>query len=415
MSEATTEPAAPPQRGVFLLFLLVFLACLPDAMLPPALRPMVVERLGATEPQAHWFMAINLAGALIAVPVLSRVRRIVPPLFLVIVGAAANSALLAALALATTLPLAMLLRGLEGVADVVVLAALFDLAAKAGPAASQGRRMGLASTALMLGLAGGAATGALVGGTPTTVLLLGASFCAVLALCAGAGRAIIERIVDAAPPRPDAAPSRLALRNSPPLWPIALMMGSDRMLAGLLTSTLPLLLASRLGWSPERIGGMLALPLLLMALGAGPAGIVADRAGNLFTRTCAALAYALALAVAPMTGAISGGLALPSLLATMLVLGLAASALMPSEMALAARTGRGAVAMGACQVAGNVGYLVGIAGAGWLLLVLGGPSPARPVYTMVIQLFALAHVVVTGVTMLESRRGAGRSAAGQAE
>lgn len=402
-AQATDLGATPRSRsGLVFVLALIFLACLPDAMLPPALRPLMVERFGATEPQAHWFMSVNLVGALLAVPILSRLRRLVAPATLVAIGAAANAALLSMLVIAPSLRVALGLRFFEGVADMVVLAALLDLAAKGGGLRTQGRRLGVASTVLMFGLAGGAVMGGQVGGAPNTVLLLGGAFCAVLALGALVAAPLLRRSIVTCPVVEHDPTLRAP---GPPLWTVALMMGSDRMLAGLLTSTIPLLLASRFGWSTERIGGMLALPLLVMAVGAFPAGIVADRLGPLYTRSSAALVYALALAVVPivpsMPGPLAGSASDVVLLAVMLIVGLSAAALMPSAMTLAARTGRGAVAMSACQAAGNVGYLIGIAGAGWLLGALGGDEPSRGAYTMVIQLFALAHVIVTGVTMLE--------------
>lgn len=414
----SASPVAPPaaRRSIAFVSLLLLLACLPDAMLPPVLRTLVVERLGATEPQAHWFMAVNLVGALLALPLLAAFRRIVSPTWLIAIFAALNAALLLLLAGATNLPTALALRACEGAADMVVLAVLFDLFAKAGDGRGQGRRLGVASTVMMVGLAGGAILGGVLGRgigeveasaehAPSMVLLVGASFCAALAVLTVGGRRLVRRTTAAASvhsatlevPAPRSA-------GAPPLWTAAAMMGSDRMLAGLLTTTVPLLLASRLGWTSERIGGLLAVPLLIMAFGAFPAGLVADRFGALRTRTCAALVYAIALAAIPAAGTVSAS----AMLGTLLVLGLAAAALMPTSMQLAARSGRGAMAMGTCQAAGNIGYLLGIAGAGWMLFSLGGAKPSESTYAMVIVIFALAHVVTTGVTLVEAGRCGGR-------
>lgn len=413
--------------GLAFTWLLLFVACLPDAMLPPVLRQLVVDRFGASEPAAHGFMAVNLIGAILALPVLYGLRRLLPPATLIVLGAALNGVLLALLAWSPDLTTALVLRGLEGAADMTVLAMLLHVAARAGARGGRGRRLGASATVLMLGLAGGAVLGGVLGrvgrsaeapgevaraaaGEATPVLLVGAGLCLVLAVLAIVGAGVVNRTaraaaadgasssdLDAATARP---PALHPDSRGMPLWIPSLMMGTDRMLAGLLTTTVPLLLASRLGWSTDRIGGMLALPLLLMALGAYPAGLLADRTGALLTRTAAAILYAAAIAFLP----VAGGYSTAVMLATLLVLGLAAAALMPTALALAAATNRGAAAMGTVQAAGNLGYLAGIAGAGWLLGQLGGSKPDAVAYAMVIQLFALVHVVATGVVLVEGRR-----------
>ena len=44
------------------VILLLFLATLPDAMMPIALKVIAVDRYGVSAGQAHWFMAVNLIG-----------------------------------------------------------------------------------------------------------------------------------------------------------------------------------------------------------------------------------------------------------------------------------------------------------------------------------------------------------------
>ena len=410
--------------GLAFAWLLLFLACLPDAMLPPMLRQIVVERFGATEAQAHAFMSVNLVGALLAMPILYGLRRVLSPAILLAVAAAFNAGLLALLSRTGDFTAALVLRGLEGAADMTALAVLLHVAARAGSRSGRGRRLGASSTVLMMGLAAGAVIGGLMGrggdgggaqavgsaGGPdpaTAVLLAGAAACAVLAMLAIAGAGLINRTArdGAGSVPPIDAPAAAAPVAGPAarrtLWIPALMMGSDRMLAGLLTTTIPLLLATRLEWSPERIGGMVAVPLLIMAFGAYPAGLLADRLGNLRTRTLAALVYALSIAFVP----VAGGISTPAMLVTLLVLGFAAAALMPTALSMAAGSGRGAAAMGTVQAAGNIGYFAGIAGAGWLLAELGGGGvPGAATYAMVIEIFALLHVVITGITLVEGAR-----------
>jgi len=426
----------PDRGGLVVAWLLLFVACLPDAMLPPVLRQLMIDRFGASEPQAHAFMAVNLVGAVLALPVLYGLRRALAPSTMVALAASLNAVLLFLLSKSPNLSTALVLRGLEGAADMAVLAVLLHVASQAGARSGQGRRLGVSSTVLMLGLAGGAVLGGLLGSSATAhpnaesatsagpvdspadpvalVLLVGASLCAGLAFLAIAGGAAVNRAAHeprSAPIDESAAEAGSEEGNDDrsasevaapavPLWIPSLMMGTDRMLAGLLTATIPLLLAARLGWSPERIGGMLAIPLLLMALGAYPAGLLADRLGYILTRTGAALLYAAAIAFLPVAGAISTSV----MFCTLLLLGFAAAALMPTALSMAAATRRGAAAMGTAQAAGNIGYLLGIVGAGALLALLGGGRPDETAYAMVIQIFALAHVVATGVTLVEGRR-----------
>jgi MFS family permease len=440
--------ARPARGGLLFAWLLLFIACLPDAMLPPVLRQLMIDRFGATEPQAHAFMAINLVGAVLALPVLYGLRRAMAPSAMVTLAAILNGVLLTLLAWSPDLATALVLRCLEGAADMAVLAVLLHVASRAGARSGRGRRLGVSATVLMLGLAGGAILGGVVGSSAepsppapgalqseapglgsdrvTVVLLVGAGLCGLLALLTLIGAAAVDRAAHEASTQ-DATSAALGPRTSEaaagleptgleptgqeeeerdgialPLWIPSLMMGTDRMLAGLLTATIPLLLAARLGWSPERIGGMLAIPLLLMALGAYPAGLLADRLGYTLTRTGAALIYALAIAFLPIAGALSTA----AMFATLLILGFAAAALMPTALALAASTRRGAAAMGTVQAAGNIGYLLGIVGAGALLALLGGERPDQTAYAMVIQIFALTHVVASGITLVESRRAA---------
>lgn len=381
----------PPHGApLFLLLAMIYVASLPDAMLPPVLRDLLVSRYSVTPAAAHWFMAINLVGAMAAVPILAMLRGRASPALLIGVGALCNGALLLGLALPIGFGWSVSVRFLEGAADMVVLAVLFNLLSSDGPRAWRGHRLGLGGTALMLGLATGAISGGRLGEAgAASVLIAGAVASGVLAVIAFFGIRLLRRCERA--PRSEAI--RVATGTLIPLWPSLAMFGSDRALAGLLSTTVPLLLGTLSGWNTSSIGMMIGVPMAVMALGSWPAGVLADRFGALRVRTIAALMYAAGIAAIPLLVEKPGWL----LMSMMLIIGVAASALMPSALALAARTERGSTAMGACQAAGNVGFLLGVAGAGALLSLLGGTQPSILAYTMTVHILALLHVAITGI------------------
>jgi len=390
--------AAPHARvGLWCAVVLLLLGSLPDAMVPPVLRTIVVDRLGGAESMAHWFMSVNLIGAILAIPLLMWLRKRVAPTHILIGAALADAVFLYGIFLSDRLATALVLRGLEGVADLIVLAVLLDLVAKAGGARARGRRLGLGATTLLLGLGLGALVGARFGDAPHYVFLLGAGSSGLLALVAAFAARPLLRAVASCPvvDAMETVPSRTRR-----VTPVVCMMAGDRALAGVLTVTIPMLLAGRLGWSAGEIGWIIALPLLLMALLAWPAGLLGDRVGNLQLRAVAGLVYALALAALPAVAIAGLGGGLAGVIPLAVLLGIAAAALMPTTMALAARTGRGSVAMAAVHAGGNIGYLIGIVGGGALLAFVGGLRPDPGAFALVVVIFALAHVVITGMAAL---------------
>src|SRR5690606_26922672 len=123
-----------PRGGLVWVLFLIFLAGLPDAMVPPVLEGLFVERYGVSDAAAHWFMAVNLVGAVLTLPALAALRRLWPPAAILAGAAFANAAMLAIMAQPIGFIQSLILRVVEGGADLMVLAVLFDLVAKAGPA-----------------------------------------------------------------------------------------------------------------------------------------------------------------------------------------------------------------------------------------------------------------------------------------
>lgn len=394
-------------RGTLILAAcMLFASALPDAMVVPLLNELFVQRYGVSAAAAHWFMSINLVGAVAALPLLARLRRRWQPGTMLAIFAIVNAALLLTMWLPIGFGATIGLRFMEGAADLLVFAVLFDLFAKAGVGPTRGRRMGLAGTILMFGLFTGAVLGGrLGGGDPTDAFVVGAMACLLVALAAVVGGSQLRRLIQSCPAVTDTGAAIMTRRV---LWPSLAMVGSDRAVAGLMTATLPFFFASVAELDPAARGWLIGLPLLLMAVGAWPAGWLGDRIGHTRLRLIAACLYAGSIALLPIVSPAS----FPGALGLMLIVGLSGAALLPNSLAIACESGRGSIAMGAHRSAGDAGYLLGIALAGTLLASLGGETPGAASYVIIITLFAGLHLFITAVTTTALWRQHRRSALG---
>lgn len=374
---------------------MLFLSALPDAMVVPMLRQLMVDRYGVSIGAAHAFMAVNLVGALVVVGVVGRLRHRLGLATAVTAAAGLNAALLATMALPIGFRATLAVRCVEGAADLMVYALLFGAIARSGSPLTRGRRMGAAATAMMLGIAAGIGGGGIAGryGAPA-VLWLGALACLVVAAFACVAlRPEAGRVASDPGPSPPAP-------ESGRLWPALVMMFSDRAVAGLLASTLPLYLTSVVRLSPSTTGGLIGIAMLMTALGAWPAGRLADRFGYRRLRVAAGIAYAGGFIL--VLPAVSAGPIVAA--ADMVVVGLGGAALFASSLLVVCRSGRGPAAMAAYHAAGNLGFLVGPLVAGGVLTLYGGAEPPHAAYVLVISGFALFHALTTTVTIVAVRR-----------
>src|SRR5690606_31721570 len=194
-----------------------------------------------------------------------------------------------------------------------------------------------------------------------------------------------------------------ALASRRPLWPALLMTGCDRAVAGVVVTTLVLYFAQILEFTPAVRGMLLGGPVLLLALGTWPAGLLGDRIGHLRLRIAASVLYAFSFGAIPF----ASDFGTPALAGLMACFGLGGAALMPTSMSLACSAGRGSVAMGAYHTSGNIGYhVLGIGGAAALLALLSqaGEVPAASVYHTVILTFAALHLAVSLTAAAAMRR-----------
>jgi MFS family permease len=172
------------------------------------------------------------------------------------------------------------------------------------------------------------------------------------------------------------------------------MASADRAAGGLLTGTLGLFLAEAIDLDPSIRGRLIGSVLLMMGLGAIPAGWVSDRFGDLRIRTIGGIAFAAGLFMLPLAAD-----DLPSLIQTMLLLGVGGATLLPTSLALLDRLHGGLFGMGGFRAAGDIGFLVGVSMAGLLLHLLGSGRSSHSEYVAVICGFAIMHLCTTLVAV----------------
>ena len=383
-----------------LIGLLLVLTALPDAMVVPILEELMVERYGVAPGPAHAFISINLLGGLCALPLLRTTMRVGRPVLAVAIAAVADALLLAAMWLPIGFWPTIALRGLEGVADVVVFAVVFNLVGQSGQARAAGLRFGIGAALLSIALGGGAILGGQIaradtgtGDAAPAVYLIGASACFLAGVVAFLARHRLRR-VKALPPESPKPAASLAATPRAPLWPLLLMASADRAAGGLLTGTLGLFLAEAIGLDPSIRGRLIGSVLLLMGLGAIPAGWVSDRFGDLRVRTIGGITFAVGLFILPFAAD-----HLSSLVQTMLLLGVGGATLLPTSLALLDRLHGGLFGMGGFRAAGDIGFLVGVSMAGLLLHLLGSGRSSHSEYVAVIGGFAVMHLCVTLVVV----------------
>ncbi len=392
MSESSAELQGG-RGSVLMVCLLVALAALPDAMVPLALKAGVMDRWGVSPSAAHWFVAASLVGAFLAVPMLRRLQARFGPGQLVAGAALINGVALVALWSPVGFGTALGIRVFEGMADLLSLAVLLGLL-EAGSQHRAGRRFGPAGLALMLGLA----MGAVVGGTTAPsigsgVFLIGAAMCLLLAVAAAGWSAPLGRIA-ARQMRVAEAMARSGRRS--PLWPALTFAFGDRALGAVVSVTATLYLVDELNRSSAFVGWAVGVSLAILALGAWPAGLLADRIGAIPVRVVSVVGYAgafAALAAAPWMNT-------TAVLLVLVVLGVAGAGLYPTTLIMAGRAGGGPVDMGGVHAMGSLGYFVGIVGAG--VMLTGGPGVGQ--YQAVLLMFATVYLLVN----VPAVAGAGR-------
>jgi len=382
------------------LAIAVFLCILPVTLVVPVLGPLVQDAFGVSEFAAALFMSVNMVGAVLAAPLVGlfsdRLGRRRP---LLIAALLTDALLLAALAQAPDYASLMALRLAEGAAHIAALSLLLALAADHARAAGSGRTMGAVGATLTLGVALGAPFGGWLGDFgPLWPLRAGAVLAAVAALY------VIFVLRGSEPPRSGADSARRPLaaifaEERRLLVPCAFAF-TDRFTVGFVVTAFPLYLGNVLGATPGRIGGLLALFLLPFALLCYPIGRLVEGRSRVALMAWGSLAYGVAV--------VAVGFAPESRLALlMLVLGVTSGAMFVPTLMLTselAGPGRRALAMGAFNAAGSLGFLVGPVVAGAIITLVGTDSTDRSGYTAAFALAGAAEILCVLLALPALRR-----------
>ena len=361
------------------LALAVFLCILPVTLVVPVLRPLVQDRYGVGDFATSLFMAVNMLGAVLCAPLAGALSDRLGRRRPLLVGAlVADAVLLASLAHAPGYAALIGLRFIEGVAHIAALSLLLALAADRARRSGSGRTMGAVGATLTLGVALGAPIGGRLGQLgPEWPLLAGAGVALAGAIFVavwlrdeegGPGRPVPTQAgvraragaaTDGAARRPGRGALALLREERRLLVPCAFAF-VDRFTVGFFVTAFPLYLANVHGAGPARIGGLLALFLLPFALLCYPIGRLAEGRSRVLLMAGGSLAYGLL--VVPV------GLVAESRLPLLMpLLGLVSGAMFVPTLMLAgelAGPGRKALAMGAFNAAGSLGFLVGPVVAG---------------------------------------------------
>ena len=139
-----------PKSTVRIVILLIFLSALPDALVVPVLKDLFADRYGVSAAQAQLFLAVNLLGALLAIPLVKLLRRRMSGWAVVSSTAIVDGILLAIMWLPIGFAGTLALRTIEGAVDVATFAALFQML---GRSDQQHRawKLGLGATVLVAG------------------------------------------------------------------------------------------------------------------------------------------------------------------------------------------------------------------------------------------------------------------------
>jgi MFS family permease len=372
--------------------LAMFFTLVPVTLLVPGLRELVVIAHGGTDGDAHAFMTVNMLAGMLAVPVVMRFQRRWADLRGWVAAALALDALVfAAMYRAPSLPVLLVLRGIDGALHLPAVTLLM-VAANRQAGVRRGGPLGALATAIMLGVA----VGSPLGGWLVERLAGGVYLAGAVLLLAAAGLAARMGPV----PAPAVAPrSRYAWnRRSAETWVPLAYAFLDRFSIGIFVSTFTLFLARVHAVSPSRRGLLIALFMLPFAALCWPAGRLADRIGWFVPMITGNLLFGLTFA--------SYGVVPTALLPVVMVASGVFSALMfaPNLVLISdlARRGDGEGLFGAFQVAGSLGFLAGPIAGGILVTVTRGAHDA-PAYRTIFALVGFLELLLAAGSFVTLR------------
>lgn len=385
----------PLSRSRFLALAgLTVLTMLPVTAVVPVLKPLIADRYGVGDLAASTFMSLNMAGAIVAAPLVGWISdRRGWMLRLLVPAAVLDGALWAAMSLAPPFALLSVLRFVEGAAHIAVLSLLLAAVSRAAGDGARRVRMAAMGGSVVLGVALGAPLGGLLGRVdPDLPLRTGAM---VMVLVAIGALACVPKVGQV--PRDDAVARWPSLRAPSALRLPYLFAFVDRLTVGFFVFAFPMHAARVLVLGPSTTGAMIGVFMLPFAALCYPAGRLGARVGQWRLVLLGSLGYAVAYAAIPWLGeaALWGAMAAGGILSAVmfgptLVLVLDGST-----------SSTRATAMAGFNAAGSVGFLIGplVAGAllQWLSEGMGDVVATRTTFAVgaLTQLAAVTYAAIS--------------------
>ena len=325
--------------------LLLTLSAIPDVLPYAGLKRLISDRFDKTEAESQLFAIMALIGALLAVLVLRRVRK-ASPRRVFLVCALVQATVIGLMILPINWSTLLFLRGIQGGADLLMLVTLTTVVASHSK--GTGRGFGAAGAAILFGLAFG-----LLGGGILTSLEPAAVFPAsvgISLMLAGSAFGL--------PQRPLYSTSKGKRKHIDRRTIIGgAFSASDRMISGMITVSLPLLLVTSFEASPTVIGTVLAAPLLACSVGGYFSGILVDHIGAIRARLIGVPVQAAGLTMIVLSG---GNVTLLSF--GTLTLAVGATLLLPTSLVIGAGNRPKQIdpsVVGGIQSIGQAGHLFG--------------------------------------------------------
>ena len=326
--------------------LLLVLAAIPDVLPYAGLKTLIGERFGKSDAETQLFAVAALLGALLAVPLLRSLRRKSPRRVFAI-AALVQAFSVALMALPVSWEFLLTLRAVQGGADLLTLVTLTTVVAS--HARGTGRGFGASGSAVLFGLAIGLAGGGVISSlAPLAVFPLCAMVSLVMALAATGLPAL--HVATQRPTQQRRFDRQIIMGGA--------FAASDRMISGMMTVSLPLLLVATMGLSESMIGAILAAPLLACAVGGFFSGMLIDRIGGLLGRAVGVPLQAVGLGLIVLSAGHAG-----LLISGTVLMAAGATILLPTSMVIGTsrRTDQVEVdAVGGIQAIGQGGHLFGV-------------------------------------------------------
>jgi MFS family permease len=388
-------------RSHLLPLFLLYALMLPVTGMVPVLPDFTAQRFpGLGQFASHFFMSINMIGALIGAPIAGLLSdRLGRRRLLAVAALALNGGALLGIAWAwrssDSYSLLLALRLLEGFAHMSALSLLMALAADHPGKAGLGARMGAVGASISLGVATGAPLGGVVGTIDPFWVPFGGGLLSLALAALG-----LKGLADAGGGRPRMAAAEIVntLRSRRQLLiPLAFSF-ADRLTVGFIVSTLSLYLGLVLGFDARQIGIAMAAFLIPFSVLTWPAGHLSRHWDPLLMMVIGSVLYGVFLAALGFTPA-------HRVVPTMAVGGVIAALMYAPSLVLAAQYGGSdcrASALAAFNMAGSLGFAAGPLFSSALLaifgLVLAKPYP--PVFVAI----GLIEIVLAITVLLRVRR-----------